>query len=421
MPAMVTGGGEPSGPSAVTAGTVHEALVVGAGAGGLGAAAMLERAGVPTLVLERDSIGAAWRSRYDRLHLHTHRLLSGLPGYRISSKRGPWVHRDGVVEYLHNYARHHGLDVRTGVEVERVERGDAASSGNGAVPPPRWRLETSAGPMEASWVVMATGYNRIPRAPEWPGGDSYRGELVQASEYRNPTPYSGRDVLVVGTGNTGAEIAVDLVEGGASRVRLSVRTPPQLMLRDSAGLPTQITGILLHRLPPRLTDPLGKLASRLTVGDLSRHGLPRPSRGPFSDFRARDIVPILDVGLVPLIKSGRVQPVAAVERLDGTQVVLADGSRIEPDVVIAATGYTRGLEPLVGHLGVLRPDGRPELHGGRTHPDAPGLHFIGYLNPLSGMFWEMSFEARRIARAVARERQALARSPAPVEAAPAAA
>ena len=397
----------------------HEALVVGAGAGGLGTAAMLRRAGVPTLVLERDSIGAAWRTRYDRLQLHTHRLLSGLPGYRISSKRGAWVHRDGVVEYLENYARHHRVEVRTGVEVGRVDRGNTDAAGNGALPASRWRLETSAGRLDARAVVIATGYNRVPRAPDWPGLDSYRGELVQASEYRNPEPYAGRDVLVVGTGNTGAEIAVDLVEGGASRVRLSVRTAPQILLRDAGGLPTQLTGILLHRLPPRLTDPLGKLTSLLTVGDLSRHGIPRPTRGPFSDFRARDIVPILDVGMVGLVKSGRVEPVAAVERLDGPQVVLADGSRIEPDAVIAATGYDRGLEPLVGHLGVLRADGRPKFHGGSTHPDAPGLHFAGYRNPLSGMLWEMAFETRRIARAIARERAGTPAPAAPVEAAPA--
>lgn len=396
----------------------RQALVVGAGPGGLAAAAMLRRAGVSTLVLEQDSIGAAWRTRYDRLHLHTHRLLSGLPGYRFSSRRGTWVHRDGVVEYLESYARHHGLELRTGVEVHRVDRGDTdAPAGNG--PAPRWRLETSAGPFEASTVVIATGFNRVPRAPSWPGRDSYRGELIHASEYRNAEPYSGRDVLVVGTGNTGAEIAVDLVEAGAGRVWVAVRTPPQVMLRDAGGLPTQVTGILLHRLPPRLTDPLGKLASRLTVGDLSRHGFPRPSVGPFSDFRNRGTVPILDVGMVALVKSGRVEPVAAVERLDGRQVVLADGSRIEPDAVIAALGYGRGLEPLVGHLAVLRPDDLPEYHGGRTHPDAPGLHFTGYRNPLSGMLWEVSFEARRIARAVARERAASVASAAPVVATPA--
>lgn len=411
--------GAKGGGASPTTAAGHEALVVGAGPGGLGAAAMLRRAGVSVLVLERDSIAAAWRIRYDRLHLHTHRLLSGLPGYRFSSKRGAWVHRDGVVEYLENYARHHRLEVRTGVEVQRVDRGSGDAAGNGGAPPAGWRLATSAGRLEAAVVVIATGYNRVPRAPDWPGRESYRGELVHASEYRNARPYRGRDVLVVGTGNTGAEIAVDLVESGAARVRLAVRTPPQVMLRDSGGLPTQITGILLHRLPPRLTDPLGKLASRLTVGDLARHGLPRPSVGPFTDFRTRDIVPILDVGMVKLVKAGRVEPVAAVERLDGAQVVLADGARIEPDAVIAATGYDRGLEPLVGHLGVLRPDGRPQYHGGSTHPDAPGLHFTGYRNPLSGMLWEVAFEARRIARAVSRDRAALSAPASPVEAAPA--
>jgi len=103
-------------------------------------------------------------------------------------------------------------------------------------------------------------------------------------------------------------------------------------------------------------------------------------------------------------------------------VVLADGARIEPDAVIAATGYRRGLEPLVGHLGVLGTNGRPLVQRHRTHPDAPRLYFLGYTNPVSGMFLEIGIDARLIARAVARDREAAeaAAEPARPEAAAAA-
>jgi putative flavoprotein involved in K+ transport len=126
----------------------------------------------------------------------------------------------------------------------------------------------------------------------------------------------------------------------------------------------------------------------------------------YRQVREGGSIPVLDVGLVDAVKRGDVRVVAGVEGFDGAHVLLADGTRLTPDVVVAATGYRRGLEPLVGHLGVLRPDGSPGVHGARTAPQAPGLHFLGYTNPISGMFRELGIDARRIARAVARRRTA---------------
>jgi putative flavoprotein involved in K+ transport len=373
-----------------------EAIVIGAGPAGLSAAAMLSERGVEPLVLERDSIASSWRRRYDRLHLHTWRLFSGLPGYRPSRERGPWISRDGVVEYLEGYARHHGVQVRTGVEVLRVERADGG-----------WRVVTAAESLEAPVVVVATGYEHTPWLPPWPGLDSYEGELIHGSQYRNAEAYAGRDVLVVGTGNTGAEVVVDLDEGGAGELWLSVRTPPQIFLRDRNGIPSQIGSMVLHRLPPLVGDPLSKLIQRATVGDLTPYGMPRPERGVLSDFRDRDQVPILDVGLVRLLREGRVKVVPAVEGFEGRKVLLRGGQSVEPDAVIAATGYRLGLEPLVGHLGVLDGQGRPRHCGGEEDPAAAGLHFIGYLNPLSGRLWSIRAEARRVAEAAtARQPQA---------------
>lgn len=109
-----------------------------------------------------------------------------------------------------------------------------------------------------------------------------------------------------------------------------------------------------------------------------------------------------DVGLIAAVRKGKVEPVAAVESFDGPKVQLTDGTSADPDVVIAATGFQRGLEDLVGGLGVLDDSGRPLVHGGRTHPDAHGLYFIGYTNPLSGMLRELSTDAEKIAKAVAK-------------------
>jgi putative flavoprotein involved in K+ transport len=369
----------------------HEALVIGAGHAGLAAAAMLRRAGVETLVLERTAVGSAWRSRYDRLHLHTHRVISGLPGLRFARRHGPWVPKDDVVRYLERYVDHHALDVRTGVTVRRIEREDDL-----------WLLPTENGTLYAApVVVVATGYNAVPKVPDWPGLDGYTGELVHGSQYRNAEPYRGRDVLVVGTGNTGSEVAVDLVEHEAARVRVSVRNPPHVFERSTLGFPANAGTTLLHRLPPRILDPLLGVYARLTVGDLTRHGLPRPRRGVKADFLVRDVTPILDFGFADALRAGRVEIVAGVVAFDGPKVLLADGTAIEPDAVIAATGYRRGLEGLVGHMGILDERGRPRSAGGAADPATPGLYFVGFTNPLSGAFWEASFEARRVARAVA--------------------
>jgi putative flavoprotein involved in K+ transport len=370
-----------------------DVVVIGAGPAGLATAGALRHYGIGAVVLERDAVGASWRKHYDRLHLHTVRWLSHLPGYKLPRRYGNWVARDDVVEYLENYVDFHNIDVRTGVEVDGLSR-----NGDG------WLVSTSDGDFETPRVVIATGYNKHQHLPTWPGLETYTGELIHSGNYKNPDPYAGRTVLVVGTGNSGAEICVDLIDGGAAHVQMSVRTPPTVLLRDTNGMPGQALGVVFRHLPVPVMDRLWPTIQRTAVGDLSKHGLPLPPPGAYSKFLRDDVTPILDVGLVPLLKQDKVEVVAAVESFDGDDVVLADGSRIQPDAVIAGTGFKRGLEPLVGDLGLVEPaKGRPIVHGAETHPNAPGIHFIGYTNPISGMFREIAIDAKRIAKAIARE------------------
>jgi putative flavoprotein involved in K+ transport len=278
------------------------------------------------------------------------------------------------------------LDVRTGVTAERLDRGGT-----------RWRLVTSAGVLEAERVVVATGHSNVPYLPGWPG--SFPGDIVHSSAYRNPEPHRGRRMLVVGTGNSGAEIAVDLADGGAAEVSLAVRTPPSIVRRDTLGVPSQLFGIASGRLPAAAVDRIAYTIRRASIPDLEPYGLPAPAR-PYSQFLARHVVPILDVGLVEAVRKGRVRIVAPVERFDDGAAVLADGTTLSIDGVIAATGYRTGLEPLVGHLGVLDPSGEPLVHAAREHPDAPGLHFVGYQPTLGGTFRLVGREARQLADAV---------------------
>jgi putative flavoprotein involved in K+ transport len=365
-------------------------VVLGAGPAGLSVGAMLRRHGLdPLLVDQADTVGSTWRQHYDRLHLHTARSLSQLPGLRMPRSYGRFVARADMVDYLDRYAAHHQLRLALGTAVQRIDR-----VGDG------WRLLTPDGAIETAYVVVATGHNQAPVQPDWPGQDGFSGELVHAARYRNPVPYVGRDVLVVGGGNTASEIAVDLVEGGARRVRLAVRTPPNIVRREVLGLPSQLVSMLVRHLPPALVDRLIRAVQGVTVPDLTSYGLPRPVEGVYTRIVRDHQIPILDVGIVDAVRQGRVDVVPAVCGFDGSEVLLADGARVAPDAVIVAVGYRGGLEPLVGHLGVLREDGRPLVSGAHTVDGVPGMWFTGFTVPISGMLRELGIDARRIAKAL---------------------
>jgi len=376
----------------------RQVYVIGGGPSGLAAAAELRRRGMHPVILERgERVGTSWRAGYDRLHLHTVRGLSGLPGFGIPRAAGRWPSRDAVIDYLERYRAEHDLEVRGGIEVERIAAA-AAQDGDGI----RWVIHTTAGErLPARSVVVAAGHAHTPYVPDLPGVESYTGQLRHAREYRNPAPFAGLDVLVVGVGNSGAEIATDLGEGGARRVWIAVRTPPQIVRRDLAGWPAHVTGILVSRLPTALVDPVARLQRRLTVPDLTPYGIPQPSDGLLSRVRRVGEVPLQDVGFVRAVRSGKVTPVAAVTGFEGDKVLLADGSALVPEAVIAATGYRRGLDKLVGDLGVLDENGLPRVHGGP--PSAPGLFFLGYTVSLRGMLRDIAADARRVAPAVARD------------------
>jgi putative flavoprotein involved in K+ transport len=349
---------------------------------------MLQRHGRHVVVFERGDIGAAWTTRYDRLHLHTVRWLSSLPGYRMPRALGKWPSRDGVIEYLQRYAHQTGVAVLTATEVQRLDRDPAGW----------WKVVTTDGVIGSERVVVATGHSNVPYVPAWPG--AFEGEIVHSASYRNPAPYGGRRVLVVGAGNSGAEIAVDVADGGAAETFLAVRTPPSIVRRDTLGFPSQVLGIATARLPVSVVDRIASTIRRISIPDLTPYGLPAPVR-PYSEFLRRRVIPILDVGLVDAVRSGSVVVVAALERFDDGAAVLADGTRLQVDAVVAATGYGSGLEPLVGHLGVLDDRGQPLVHGAREHAHAPGLHFVGYQVTLGGTFRLVGIEAKQLARAVA--------------------
>lgn len=363
-------------------------VVVGGGASGLSAAAALTRRRIPVVVLEQDAaIGGTWKRRYSRLRLHTMREFSGLAHLPIPRRYPRYLTRDDVVEYLSEYARHFQLQIATGVTVRRIRRCGTA-----------WQIETADGPAwQARVAVIATGQYREPRVPPWPGRASYRGRFLHSAAYADSVPFAGQRVLVVGAGNSGAEIATDLVDGGAAAVAVSVRTPPPIVPRDPFGLPVQRTSLILSALPPAIADAMARTTARLTLGDLTAFGMPAAS---FTPYRRRQ-VPLIDVGFVAALKRGRICVKPAVSDLTAEGALFDDGGREPYDAIIAATGFTTGLSGLLEPTGVL--DAAEEPTGdSREAATSPGLYFIGFVHSLRGHLFEVNRAARRLARQIDR-------------------
>jgi putative flavoprotein involved in K+ transport len=368
----------------------HDAVVVGAGPAGLAVARELEhRHGIPTLVVDRAPAPAvSWRTRYDNFRLNTNGFLSHLPGQRIPWNAGRWPTKEDMVCYFDRYVQRQNLTLLLGCEVRRIDR-EAAG----------WILDTSSGEIRTRAIVLATGNYRTPTVPAWPGVGNFGGELVHSGDFRNAWPYRGRDVLVVGAGNSAADIAVQLVNGGARRVWLAVRTPPHLVRRAMGPIPSDIFLELFARVPAGKIDPLIGRFNRLTWGDLSAYGFHRPPLGLKATVEQRGRIPTLADKLIHEVRAGRVQVVSAVAAVEAERVLLDDGRSVAPEVIIAATGFSPDLDGLVGHLGILDEHGNPR--GGFASHIGEGMFAIGYGIPPNGPLRAIRLNAGPVARKIA--------------------
>lgn len=371
----------------------HQVVVVGAGPSGVAAAVSLLDLGLRPLLIDRaDQVGASWRGRYDRLKLNTGRPLSHLPNRRYPRGTPIFPTRTDVADHLDRHAREDGITLRLGTRVDRIDPR-----------PGGWRLKTSTGEIDCRQVVVATGYEHTPYLPLWPGMNTFTGELLHSSAYQNPTPYRGKRILVVGAGSSGLEIVHDVATGGAAKAWLSIRGTPLNILprRGPGGIPSDFIATPLFRAPPRIADLVGGLGRRLCFGDLTEFGLPAPAEGPFvRGARVGKAPAIVDNDVVEAIRARRFEVVSGIAGIDGGTVEMTSGARLRPDVVICATGYRRGLEPMVGHLDVLDANGVP-----RTSDEvsaAPGLRFIGFLSR-PGLIGYVAGKSKRVAKRIAHE------------------
>jgi indole-3-pyruvate monooxygenase len=366
----------------------EDILVIGAGPAGLATSACLRRQGLPHVVLERaGQIANAWHRHYDRLHLHTTKTYSGLPMSPWPKAAPRYPARDQVVQYLQAYAAEHHVAPRLGVTVHAVQRRGE-----------HFTVDTSAGVMRPRIVVMATGYNAVPRLPSIPGLDTFNGSAIHAGIYKSAAPYQGKRTLVVGCGNSGAEIALDLAEQGVD-VAMVVRGPVHVVPRDMLGRPIQHTNVLLSYLPLGLRDAIAVATISLVVGDLARWGIVRPVLGPNRMIEESGRFPILDIGTLAMIKQGGIRVLPAVQEILPDRVRFADGTQHTFEAIIFATGYTSGLDKVIKDFETIADArGRPNRFGEET--SISGLYFVGFKNPPTGALREIAVEAPRVARSI---------------------
>ncbi|RUX24977.1 NAD(P)/FAD-dependent oxidoreductase [Mesorhizobium sp. M7A.F.Ca.US.011.01.1.1] len=371
---------------------VEPAIVVGAGAAGLAAAHALMNAGVPTAILEKESrLAEPWHRRHQQLHLNTHRDLSSLPGLAFPPGTPAFPQRMVVIRHMNDFQKENRLPVQFGVAVEEITfKGD------------HWALRTSAGLRFARNVVIATGRDRQPFTPEWKGMKDFVGRIIHSADFGDAQAYAGQRVLVVGAGNSGFDALNHLAGIDTAAIWLSARSGPALLPKRIAKIAVHRLSPFMARLPLRLADAVMAATQRLVFGDLTKFGLPPAPAGGASRLTSDYTAIAADDGAVSAIKAGKITVVPGIREFTRDGVILANGSLIYPDIVIAATGYRTGLEPMVGKLGVLDAKGVPLFNGGEADPKLPGLWFTGMRPSIRGCFANAGILAKAIAKRIAR-------------------
>ncbi len=368
-------------------------IIIGAGPGGLAVAACLKREGIEgALILdETDRVASSWHRHYERLHLHTPRDHSALPHLPMPSGFPRYPARAQVIDYFEAYARHFSLAPRFGERVQSARRQGEA-----------WEVTTPKGCYRAPMLVVAAGFTREPVIPTWPGLTEFGGPILHSSAYVNGHPYAGKDVLVVGFGNSGGEIAIDLHEHGA-RPAIAVRSAVNVIPREVFGVPVLALGLVQRLFSPEMADRLNAPLLRALIGDLRPYGLRKLPYGPATQIRKHGRIPLIDVGTVALIKRGAITARPGVRGFQHGAVVFDDGSRTRFDAVILATGYRPRVDAfLEAGLGAVDTAGAPTSSGRESA--AAGLFFCGYHVSPNGMLREMAIESRHIASAIKKSR-----------------
>lgn len=364
-------------------------LIIGAGPAGLAMAGTLRNANIDFEIIEQtNKIASKWHEHYDRLHLHTVKKLSNLPFLKFPKAYPKYVSRDDWILYCENYAKEFSINPHFNTIAINIYRNNET-----------WMVKCKDREFTTKNVIVATGKNRIPKVPKWKGQENFRGKIFHASKYKNPENLGGKKVLVVGMGNTGAEIALDLAESNIE-VGISVRSEVVFVPRDILGNSVQESGKRLEKLPFGIGDIIGNLTRKLYFGNLKKYGLPISSKAPVEILKTMGKTPIIDLGTVANIKSGHIKVFSDIAELNDNEVLFVDNKTFKFDVLILATGYYAQVNDFIKSKNELfDKSGKPKLKVGNNENE--GLYFLGFDNyRLGGILGTLEEDSNLILKSI---------------------
>nr|NIL96181.1 NAD(P)-binding domain-containing protein [Planctomycetales bacterium]NIP67805.1 NAD(P)-binding domain-containing protein [Planctomycetales bacterium] len=366
-----------------------------AGSSGLAVAKNLQAAGIPFQVLERnDDVGGIWyygtptSSVYDSARLISSKTLTQYPDYPMPASYPPYPGRVQAWQYLRNYAQHFQLyphiRFHTIVQEARPVDGDAA-----------WEITFADGQRcRYRGLVIANGHNWDPNRPGPAIPGQFDGQLLHSAQYKTPDVLRDRRVLVVGGGNSGCDIAVEAAQAAAVTFH-STRRGYHYLPKFLLGRPIDQCGeaLLRWRFPLWLRRAISRLAVRITLGPAGRVGLPDP------DHRLFETHPIINSQLYYYLAHGQILPKPDLRQLCGPEVLFADGSRETVDVIVMATGFKISF-PFIDQQYLNWDHDHPQLYLHIFHPHRENLFVAGMIQPDSGQWGLVDYQARLIARVI---------------------
>ncbi|XP_008795319.2 probable indole-3-pyruvate monooxygenase YUCCA11 [Phoenix dactylifera] len=349
-------------------------LIIGCGPSGLAMATCLAVLSIPFIILEKeDCIASLWKKRtYDCVKLHLAKQFCALPHMPFSSTTPTFIPKAKFIQYLDEYAERFNINPMYNMNVESATYNRGTKN---------WIVtacNTISGEVKryaGKFLIVATGENSKSFIPNFPGLNSFTGVVIHSSYYKSGAPYAGQNVLVVGSGNSGMEIAYDLAKFGA-KTWICVRSAFHVVTKEMIYLGMK----LLKYLPVFLVDALVVLLANFRFGDLSKYGIVRPKKGPFLLKATSRRSPVIDVGTVDKIKAGEIQVLPAMTSINGNEIVFSDGKSHYFDAIVFATGYKSSANCWLQD-DLLNEQGFPKQKFPHHWKGKNGVYFAG----LSGM------------------------------------